>query len=57
MKNMFPRFLNKFENSCMKKTLTKFAGGIKLKVRWKVRDNDEITKGTIDQVLTQCQGY
>lgn len=32
----------------MEKTLTKFAGGIKLKVRWKVRDNDEITKGTID---------
>lgn len=48
MKNMFPKSLNKFENSCMEKTLTKFAGGIKLKVRWKVRDNDEITKGTID---------
>lgn len=42
MKNTFSGLLNICENSCNKKILTKFAGGVKLKKDGKLqRDNDE----------------
>lgn len=50
MENMFPGLLNIFENSCNERILTKFAGGVKLKAKWKVNRETmmKITEGTSD---------